>query len=245
MQQKRFRVSEIKVITPDIKEFLFKIDQVKLVQRYLGLKHADTELNNKKVQKFLPEVRDFFQEIVKHKLIKPAGVYRLINVKKEQDCLQVMQKGKASHIFCFPRKKKNEDSYAKSLECLVDLVGDEEAKLYLFVITCGLGVREKIEMLNKEGQYLKSMLLNVIALEAVEKMADYTENLLLKEFMEKEKGREKDLKSKRFSLGYPLCPDLRDQEKFWQLLAPDKHLGISLTSSFLMLPEASISAFLF
>jgi 5-methyltetrahydrofolate--homocysteine methyltransferase len=49
---------------------------------------------------------------------------------------------------------------------------------------------------------------------------------------------------KRFSYGYPACPDLEGQAKLWKLLEPDK-IGVALTDGFMMEPEASVSAIVF
>ena len=46
---------------------------------------------------------------------------------------------------------------------------------------------------------------------------------------------------KRYSPGYPACPDLSLQEGFWTLLRPEE-IGIELTESHTMDPEASVSA---
>ena len=47
----------------------------------------------------------------------------------------------------------------------------------------------------------------------------------------------------RYSFGYPSCPDLADQEKLFELLKPSK-IGLSLTKSYQMVPELSVSGFI-
>jgi 5-methyltetrahydrofolate--homocysteine methyltransferase len=46
----------------------------------------------------------------------------------------------------------------------------------------------------------------------------------------------------RYSPGYPACPDLEDQTKFFELLHPDQTIGVHLTTGFLLDPEQSTSA---
>ena len=48
-------------------------------------------------------------------------------------------------------------------------------------------------------------------------------------------------RGKRYSFGYPACPDLSDQEKFFQVMDGRK-IGVELTEGFMMDPEASVSA---
>jgi len=46
----------------------------------------------------------------------------------------------------------------------------------------------------------------------------------------------------RYSPGYPACPSLEDQTKFFALLHPDETIGVQLTTGFLLDPEQSTSA---
>jgi 5-methyltetrahydrofolate--homocysteine methyltransferase len=51
-------------------------------------------------------------------------------------------------------------------------------------------------------------------------------------------------RGKRYSFGYPACPDLEDQAGIWKLLRPEE-IGVELTEGFMMDPEASVSALVF
>ena len=48
-------------------------------------------------------------------------------------------------------------------------------------------------------------------------------------------------RGKRYSFGYPSCPDLEEQVKLFKLLQPER-IGISLTEIFQLIPELSTSA---
>ena len=49
---------------------------------------------------------------------------------------------------------------------------------------------------------------------------------------------------KRYSFGYPACPDLDQQAGLFRLLRP-REVGVELTEGFMMEPEASVSALVF
>ena len=51
-------------------------------------------------------------------------------------------------------------------------------------------------------------------------------------------------RGKRYSFGYPACPNLDDQLGMWKLLRPDE-IGVELTEGMMMEPEASVSALVF
>ena len=51
-------------------------------------------------------------------------------------------------------------------------------------------------------------------------------------------------RGKRYSFGYPACPNLEDQRGLFELLRPEE-IGVELTDGFMMEPEASVSALVF
>jgi 5-methyltetrahydrofolate--homocysteine methyltransferase len=60
-------------------------------------------------------------------------------------------------------------------------------------------------------------------------------------------GRVSDLfhqkyRGSRYSFGYPACPNLEDQAKIFELLEPEKNIGVRLTEGFHLEPEQSTNA---
>ncbi len=45
--------------------------------------------------------------------------------------------------------------------------------------------------------------------------------------------------------GYPACPDHTEKTNLWELLNPDKNIGLELTDSFAMYPTAAVSGWYF
>ncbi len=152
-------------------------------------------------------------------------------------------------VFDFPRQSRPNglclSDYTRPLE-----TGHGDSVAF-FVTSVGRGVRETAEVLKQKGDYLKSHILQVLALESAEAYAelmhsqlrkswgfpDPTEMTLMERFQAKYRG-------KRYSFGYPACPRLDDQAPLWKLLQPEE-IGIQLTEGFMMDPEASVSAVAF
>jgi 5-methyltetrahydrofolate--homocysteine methyltransferase len=98
---------------------------------------------------------------------------------------------------------------------------------------------------------LKSHVIQALALETAEACAEWLhrrvredwgfpdppETTMLDRFKAKHRGR-------RYSFGYPACPELDDQRGLFELLRPED-IGISLTEGCMMDPEASVSALVF
>ena len=118
----------------------------------------------------------------------------------------------------------------------------------LFAVSAGTGIREWAEDLKNSGEFLKSHALQALGLETAEGLAEWLHARLrgqwgfpdspditmLERFKAKYRG-------KRYSPGYPACPDLAMQEGLFELLDPGD-IGIELTEGHMMDPEASVSA---
>ncbi len=196
-----------------------------------------------------------FKHTLKHSpLMKPKAVWRFFKTFSDGNTLHIdlnSENGgsfKKEIIFEFPRQTAGDKL------CLSDFSDPSfEAKdnLALFVVTVGEGVREAAEGFKNSGDYLKSHILQALALESAEGYAellhsqirrmwgfpDSPDTTMLERFQAKYRG-------KRYSFGYPACPALSDQRKLFQALQPET-MGIELTEGDMMEPEASVSAMVF
>ncbi|MBN8554816.1 MAG: methionine synthase [Deltaproteobacteria bacterium] len=123
--------------------------------------------------------------------------------------------------------------------------------LCLFVTTAQGPVREKSDEYKAKGEYLKSHALMSLALETAEAGAEYLHGLIRAQWgfpdapemtmMERFQAK---YRGKRYSFGYPACPNLEDQALLFDLLKPSD-IGVELTDGFMMSPESSVSALVF
>ena len=118
-------------------------------------------------------------------------------------------------------------------------------------MTAGAGIREKSEEAKTAGEYLYSHGLQALALETAEAAAEWLHRRIREDwgfpdpptmtmaerFVSRYRGR-------RYSFGYPACPNLEDQAGIWMLLRPEE-IGVHLTEGMMMDPEASVSALVF
>jgi len=134
--------------------------------------------------------------------------------------------------------------------CLADYVLDND-HLALFVTTAGEGVRERVEAWKAAGEYLKSHAWAALALETAEAAAEMLHRRLRAAwgFPDSPELTKRDVlqaryRGKRYSFGYPACPDLEGQRQLFDLLRPEE-IGVTLTEGDMMEPEASVSALVF
>ncbi|MFN7941351.1 MAG: methionine synthase [Thermoanaerobaculia bacterium] len=134
--------------------------------------------------------------------------------------------------------------------CLADYVLAHD-HVGLFVTTAGAGVRERVEEWKRAGEYLKSHAFAALALETAEAAAEHLHRKLRAAwgFADGEEVSAQDrlqarYRGKRFSFGYPACPDLAGQAGLFAALRPES-IGVELTEGYMMDPEASVSALVF
>jgi 5-methyltetrahydrofolate--homocysteine methyltransferase len=121
----------------------------------------------------------------------------------------------------------------------------------VFVTTAGGGIRERAEAYKAKGEFLKSYALQALALETAEGAAEWIHARMraLWGFADPPDLSKKEIfqahyLGKRYSFGYPACPDLESQALLFSLLQPEE-IGVELTEGFMMEPEASVSALVF
>ena len=121
----------------------------------------------------------------------------------------------------------------------------------LLVTTAGEGIRERAGELKDRGEYLQSHVLQALALETAEAAAEWLhariramwgfadgpDMTMLQRFKAQYRG-------KRYSFGYPACPELSHQQGLFRVLKPEQ-IGVNLTDGYMMDPEASVSALVF
>lgn len=136
--------------------------------------------------------------------------------------------------FTFPRQAEREGL------CLSDYFLPADSSRFDVVafqlVTVGANAEELCTALNARGQYAEALFLHGLAVGAAEGLAEWHHGKIRRELgLEPERG-------KRYSFGYSACPDLADQAKLFALLKPEESIGVSLTSAYQLVPEASTSA---
>src|SRR5690606_3067584 len=107
----------------------------------------------------------------------------------------------------------------------------------LQVVTVGKIATETFEVLQNQNLYSDAYYFHGLAVQGAEATANYVSRHIAQQLeISTERG-------KRYSWGYPACPDLEDHQQVLRLLpnaAAD--LGLSLTESFQWVPEESTAA---
>jgi 5-methyltetrahydrofolate--homocysteine methyltransferase len=226
-----------------------------LLGHHLGLKGKVEQLLSDKDTKAL-QLKDTVDSILyaaqNNGIIKAHGMYRFFPAQSSGNDVIVydpQDQSKVLETFTFPRQDKEPylclSDYLKSVESgQMDYVG-------FLLVTAGHDINELAKEWRDKGDYLKSHALQATALEVAEGFAERIHHIMRDVWgiadrvdmtMQERFGAK--YTGQRFSFGYPACPNLEDQAKLFNLLQPED-IGVELTESFMMEPEASVSAIVF
>jgi len=246
-------LSRKKRIVPDLDEIWGYINPQMLYVRHMGFKanfeKALAQRDPKALE--LAALMDQVKEECRSGLMKVRAVWQFFEAERDGNRIHFFQKGakKPAHSFQFRRQRKPDGL------CLSDYVlpaqNGKRDHVGLFVVGAGYGIRERSEEAKLKGEYIRSHALQALALETAEACAEWLHRRMREDWgfpdsagmtmMERFQAR---YRGKRYSFGYPACPNLEDQSGIWKLLTPEE-IGIQLTEGFMMEPEASVSALVF
>ena len=236
---------------PDLAEVWSHINPFMLYGRHLGFKgNFEQALADRD-----PQALALFHDVEEVKreaasFMKVRAVWRYYETERDGNSIHLFDPGAASpaHSFHFGRQPRSNGL------CLSDYVlpvNGRRDSIAAFVVTAGEGVRERAEQAKEKGEFLKTHALQAIAIETAEGAAEYLHRRIRAEWgfpdppeMTMQQRFTSRYRGKRYSFGYPACPNLDDQQGLWKLLAPDE-IGVHLTEGMMMEPEASVSALVF
>jgi 5-methyltetrahydrofolate--homocysteine methyltransferase len=148
--------------------------------------------------------------------------------------------------FSFPRQD------GRRRLCLSDFFRSTDSGQYdvlgVQLVTVGDKATELAENLRAANRYQEYLYLHGFGVESAEALAELWHKRMRQElgfaseddpsikkvFQQKYRGR-------RYSFGYPACPNLEDRALITQLLKPDE-IGVSLSENFMLVPEQSTDA---
>ncbi len=237
---------------PHLAEIWSYINPHMLYGRHLGYKgHFEKHLaeHNEKALELYHMVEELKREAAR--FMKVKAVWQFFQAERAGNAIHLFARGAGSpiHTFRFGRQRREEGL------CLSDYILDPadgaRDHLAIFVVTAGAGIREKSEELKQAGLYFKAHALQALAIETAEGCAEWLHRRIREDWgfpdpptMTMQERFTSRYRGKRYSFGYPACPNLDDQQGIWKLLVPEE-IGVQLTEGMMMEPEASVSALVF
>ena len=237
---------------PDLAEVWSYINPFMLFGRHLGYKgnfeQALAERESKALELF-HQVESLKEEAAQ--FLKVRAVWQFFEAERDGNAIHLYGPGGPEPLrtFHFGRQRR-----ADGL-CLSDYIlesrNGKRDHLALFVVTAGECVRERSEEWKQSGEFLKAHAIQALAIETAEGAAEWLHRRIREDWgfpdrptMTMHDRFTSKYRGKRYSFGYPACPNLDDQQGLWNLLRPED-IGVRLTEGMMMEPEASVSALVF
>ena len=241
-----------KRIVPDLNEIWSYVNPYMVFGRHLGFRgnfeKALAERDPRAIELF-----NSMEEVKREasKFMKVAAVWQFFEAERKGNSIALYAPDGSAplHTFHFQRQRAGDKL------CLSDYVlpssNGNRDHIALFVVTAGAGIRERAETEKAAGNYLFSHGLQALALETAEACAEWLHRRIREDWgfpdaptMTMAERFTSRYRGKRYSFGYPACPNLEDQAGIWMLLRPEE-IGVHLTEGMMMDPEASVSALVF
>ena len=238
----------------DLGEIFQYINPAMLYSKHLGLRNAEQALRDgdAKALELKSAIEEVQDTIFANGGIQANAVFRFFRAQSDGDrTLQIYGPEGKNAIANFRFGRQGEPPHL----CLADYIAPQDSGrvdyVCMFVVTIAGSVRRLAEEWKQKGDYLRSHILQAVAVEGAEGFAELLHkkiramwgigdppNLILKDLIQAH------YRGKRYSFGYPACPRLEDQTALFSLLEVERHsLGVHLTEGFMMDPESSVSAF--
>ncbi len=237
---------------PNLADVWSYINPYMLYGRHLGFKGNFEKLLAERDPKAL-ELFHFVEDVKQKaaKFMKVRAVWQFFEAERAGNTLKLYAPGASTPVesLDFGRQAKSDGL------CLSDYALDpQDGKrdhIAMFVVTAGQGVLEASQDAKGRGDYLEAHALQALAIETAEGAAEWLHRRIREDWgfpdrpeMTMQERFTSRYRGKRYSFGYPACPNLEDQAKLWKLLTPEE-IGVQLTEGFMMEPEASVSALVF
>jgi 5-methyltetrahydrofolate--homocysteine methyltransferase len=183
--------------------------------------------------------------------MKVRAVWQFFEAEAEGEALHLFEPGAKEPLQTWKFKRQKTGDQLCLSDYVLDPKGGKRDHVAVFVVTAGEGIRERAEKAKHDGYYFKSHGLQALAIESAEACAEWLHRRIREDWgfpdppeMTMAQRFTSRYRGKRYSFGYPACPDLEDQAGIWKILRPEE-IGIQLTEGFMMDPEASVSALAF
>jgi 5-methyltetrahydrofolate--homocysteine methyltransferase len=236
-------------LVPDLREVWSYINPFMLYGRHMGYR-GDFEKHLAAREAKAVELYNEMEEVKNEALtfMKIRAVWQFFEAQSEGDALHLYAPEAENPLLTWSFKRQKTGDQLCLSDYILPPFGGQRDHVAVFVVTAGEGIRERAEKAKQAGYYFKSHGLQALAIETAEACAEWLhrriredwgfpdppETTMAQRFTSRYRG-------KRYSFGYPACPDLEDQAGIWKLLHPEE-VGVQLTEGFMMDPEASVSA---
>ena len=239
-----------KVINGNLNEIYKYLNKTFLFSNIWGYKKKDLSCEDYEMlinDTAMPELKSLFKDIMQKNAAEPKAIYGYFKCRAVNNAIEIYTDNNVLlHTFSFP------DSKASPKYSLADFISSNEEYydvLPVQIVTLGEKPAQYCAELFKKNDYKNYYMAHGLFTELTESFAEYVHSLIRKELKIAENNETPETaisgkyRSKRFSFGYPLCPDVENNTIIANMLQSER-IGVKMSQSHQMHPEYSTSAFI-
>ncbi|MBS1622720.1 MAG: methionine synthase [Bacteroidetes bacterium] len=219
-------------------------------------------------KKLYTDAQEMLQKVIAEKWITATGVIGIFPANTKDESIIVHTAGMAKapspleraggEVVAFHqmRQQTKKEGTQKNIS-LADFIAPEDSGredyIGAFAVTAGGNIEAKVKEFEANHDDYSAIMLKALADRLAEAFAERLHERVRKEFwgyaadekLSNDALIDEQYQGIRPAPGYPACPDHTEKPTIWQLLDVEKNTGITLTSSYAMLPTASVSGWYF
>ncbi|OQX29042.1 MAG: methionine synthase [Spirochaeta sp. LUC14_002_19_P3] len=220
------------------------------------LEHPQT---GPEANKLFKDAQGWLDRIQAGGLLKAAAVVGLFPARSRgDDILLYQQEGDTQPFKVLPQmrqtgKKEHTPYYLSQADWLAPEGSGIQDWVGIFAATGGIGESETVAAREAAGDNYGALVIKTLADRIGEAAAEWLHHRIRTQLWgyapNEDANPERILKGGyegiRPAPGYPPCPDHTIKRDFFEILSPEKNIGVSLTESSMMVPPASVCAYIF
>ncbi|WP_428775086.1 methionine synthase [Vibrio sp.] len=227
-----------------------------LVGKYPAI--FDHEEVGEEAQNLFNDANQWLDKIETEGLLQARGVCGLFPAASVGDDIEVYgDESRLDVINTLHHLRQQTEKPKGANYCLADYVAPKSSGkqdwVGAFAVTGGIGERELADEFKARGDDYNAIMIQAVADRLAEAFAEYLHEKVRKElwgYAPEENLSNDELIRERYqgirpAPGYPACPEHTEKDAIWKLLQVEERIGMSLTSSYAMMPGASVSGWYF
>ena len=202
------------------------------------------------------DAKKMFQKVIDEKLLTANAVVGIFPANSVNEDIELYDANghvieTLNHLRQQLDKKGNTPNF-----CLSDFIAPKDSgiKDYMgaFAVTAGVNIEPLVREFEADHDDYNSIMIKAVADRLAEAFAELMHFKVRTqiwgysdEVFDNDKLIAEKFQGIRPAPGYPSCPEHSEKEKLWKLLDVENNTGMTLTSSYAMLPTASVSGWYF
>ncbi len=202
------------------------------------------------------DAKAMFKKVIDGKLLKANAVVGVFPANSINEDIELYNENgdvivTLNHLRQQLDKKGNTPNF-----CLSDFIAPKNSGItdYMgaFAVTAGINIDSLVASYESDHDDYNAIMVKAVADRLAEAFAELMHYKLRSEIWgySNEKFDNNEFIAEKYpgirpAPGYPACPEHSEKDKLWALLDVEKNIGVTLTSSYAMLPTASVSGWYF